>query len=121
MLVKYGTLREVYDFSYRYPPEVISELLIGCEVLDSEYGSSRNYTEVGGYSIVIDSIEDLHLLRDIIDYDIHLCEWTTRIGKSGYVSALYIMNNDFSIMVFMPEIIAPKSIINEIIEKTERK
>jgi len=114
MLAKYGKVKEVYDSMFRYPYEVISELFISCEVLDTEYGKDRDYTESGGYSIVIDSVEDLPLLKDIVDYDAHPCEWATRICKSGYVSALYIMNNDFSIMVFMPEHIAPSSIINEI-------
>ena len=114
MLVKFGTVKEVYDAAFSYPHEVITELFIGCELLDAEYGKERDYTEVGGYSIVIDNVDDLSQLRDIVNYDHHLCEWATRLGKSGYVSALYIMNNDFSIIVFMPESIAPSSITNEI-------
>lgn len=114
MLAKYGTVTEVYDSMFSYPHEVITELFISCEVLDAEYGKDRDYTESGGYSIVIDSVEDFPALRDIVDFDNHLCEWATRLGRSGYVSALYIMNNDFSIIVFMPESIAPSSITNEI-------
>lgn len=114
MLLKYGTVKEVYSSAFSFPVEVATELLIGCQILDAEYGDNRDYTEVGGYSIVIDSIDDLPRLRELINYDSHLCEWATRLGHSGYVSALYIMNNDFSIMVFMPESIAPTSITNEL-------
>ena len=91
MLAKYGKMKEVYDSMARYHYAVINELFKACEILDTEYGKDRDYTEVGGYSIVIDSIDDLSQLKNIVDYDVHLCEWATRIGKSGYVSALYIM------------------------------
>ena len=114
MLTKFRTIQEIHNTTCSYPHEVISALLADCELLDRVYGKNRDYNESGGYSIVIDHLDDLPMLRNIINYDDHLCEWATRLGNSGYISALYIMNNDFSIIVFMPESIAPSSITKEI-------
>ena len=43
-----------------------------------------------------------------------VCEWATSIDDSGYISVLYLLNNDYSIMLYMPKTIAPKSILNEL-------
>ena len=114
MLYKYGTVNEVYESAARFPSAVATELLTCAIILDAEYGEDRDYEESGGYSIVIEDASDLDKLKSIINYDTYLCEWATRLGRSGFISALYIMNNDYSLMVFMPESIAPSSITNEI-------
>ncbi len=113
MFYRFGTTREVYNCT-KLPAEVTNELIIGTSVLDSEYGDDRDYLNVGGYSIVIEDIDDLPAVKAILDYDAHPCEWATRLGKSGYLSALYIINDDFSIMLFMPIAIAPAVILNEL-------
>ena len=114
MLFRYGTTREVYESAVRFPDEVFTELLTGAVVLDSEYGEDRDYYETGGYSIVIETADDLPLLREIVNIDTCPCEWATRLGSSGFISALYIFSNDYSIIVFMPQPIAPQSILNEL-------
>ena len=54
------------------------------------------------------------MVKDAVDYDVHPCEWATRLWKgTGYVSALYLMNNEFSILVFMPEVLAPTDVLEE--------
>ena len=75
-------------------------------MLDAEYGTNRNYRESGGFSLIAETREDLPALNEIINTNIHAPEWATHIGKTGFVSALYIMNDDFSIMVYLPEKIA---------------
>ena len=114
MLFKYGTTREVYESADRFPDEVFTELLTGAVVLDSEYGEDRDYYESGGYSVVIETADDLPALREIVNIDSRPCEWATRLGSSGFISALYIFSNDYSIMVFMPQAIAPQAILNEL-------
>lgn len=114
MLFKYGTTREVYESANRFPDEVFTELLLGAVVLDSQYGDERDYYESGGYSIVVETADDLPALREIVNIDSRPCEWATRLGSSGFISALYIINNDFSYMVFMPQAIAPQAILNEL-------
>lgn len=111
MLYQIGTQRELPLLPSGLPQAVITEILQGLIVLDAEYGVDRNYLESGGYSLLVETKEDILKLRDIINYEKHPCEWATRIGNTGYISALYILNDDFSIMVYLPLAIAPHAII----------
>ena len=114
MLYKYGTLSEVYKTASRFPEEVFTTLSNGTALLDSEYGENRDYTEIGGYSIIAENHEDLIALRDVVNVDTHPCEIAKRLGRSGYICAVFVFNNDFSIMLFLPERIAPKSIMESL-------
>lgn len=107
------TKKEAYSVGEHLPEEVLNELIIGSSVLDGEYGSERDYFKIGGYSAVVENEDDLDELKMIFNYEDYQCEWATVLGSSGYVSALYILDNDFSVMLFMPESIAPESILNE--------
>ena len=84
------------------PEQLLGEVFTGLVVLDAEYGSDRNYRMSGGFSLIAETRNDLHALNEIINTNIHAPEWATHIGKTGFVSALYIMNDDFSIMVYLP-------------------
>lgn len=114
MLYTYGTTAEVYATGHRFPDRLFNELLTGCAVLDSDYGDDRDYYSSGGYSIVAETAEDLESLKESFDYESFICEWATQVGMTGFISVLYILDNDFSVMLFMPEIIAPDAIRNEI-------
>lgn len=114
MLYRIGTTKEIPTLACKLPEQVITEIFQGLVVLDAEYGEDRNYLESGGYTIVAEDSEDIPMLKKIIDYDVLHCEWATRIGNTGFASALFILNNDFSIMIYLPIAIAPQSIINEL-------
>ena len=114
MLYTIGTAHELSILPYHLPQELALEILAGLVILDAEYGESRNYYESGGYSVIAETIEDIPGLKCIIDYEKHPCEWATRIGRTGYISALYILNNDFSILVYLPLNSAPAAILNEL-------
>ena len=114
MLYTIGTVHELSILPYHLPEELITEVLTGLVVLDAEYEESRNYFESGGYSVIAENIEDIPGLKAIIDFEKHPCEWATKIGRTGFVSALYILNNDFSNMVYLPQDIAPTEIITEL-------
>ena len=115
MLYTYGTTAEVYATGHRFPEPVFTELLTGCVVLDSDYGEDRDYYSSGGYSLIIESADDLPAMKELLDYDSFPCEWATRIGTTDFISALYILDNDFCVMLFMPESIAPQSILTELV------
>ena len=114
MLYALGTANELSLLPAHLPEELRTEILTGLVVLDAEYGASRNYLESGGYSVIAENIDDIPGLKAIIDYEEHPCEWATKIGRTGFVSALYILNNDFSIMVYLPQDIAPTEISTEL-------
>ena len=114
MLYTIGPANALSLLPSHLPEELRTEILTGLVVLDAEYSESRNYYESGGYSVIAETIEDLPGLKCIIDYEKHPCEWATKIGRTGFVSALYILNNDFSIMAYLPQDICPTAIINEL-------
>lgn len=115
MLYRIGTKKELPMVANKLPERVYTELLRGIVILDAEYGEDRNYLLTGGYSLIVETADDLPRLKVSIDYEAHLCEWATRIGReTGYISALYIINDDFSIMVYMPQSAAPDIILNEL-------
>ena len=102
MLYTIGTAKEAAQLSSHLPEELRMEVLAGVVILDAEYGPDRDYHESGGYSLIAETLDDLPRLNDIINTNIHAPEWATYIGRTGFVSALYIMNNDFSLMVYLP-------------------
>ncbi len=117
MLYLVGTQREIPSIHSKLPECAIKELCRCTLTLDTEYGAERNYLESGGYTLILEEAKDLAELRRIIDYDTHPCEWATRIGEAGeFVSALYLLNDDFSVVVFLPTAIAPDTILNDLEE-----
>ncbi len=115
MLYMVGTLRETDKLESKLPDSVFTELVRGIAILDCEYGEDRNYREDGGYSLIAETAEDVQEVKKYVDYESHLCEWVTFIGKdSGYLSALFIMNNDFSIMLYLPSAVAPNILLEEV-------
>jgi hypothetical protein len=114
MLYRIGLVSEIPTLPSDIPKQVRTEITQGLVVLDCEYGEDRDYLESGGCSILIQNQEDLTQLKEIVDYDNHPCEWATRIAKTGYASALFITNNDYSILVYMPIDICPEPILSEL-------
>lgn len=97
------------------PECVIQELLRHTSILDREYGANRNCLESGGYALVAETAEDIVTVKAIIDYENHPCEWAEVIGENNeYISALYLLNDDYSILVLMPTAIAPDSLQKEL-------
>lgn len=113
MLYRIGNHAEVMALPVTLPEMVHSELLRCVALFDLQYGLDRDYLEVGGYSILTETMEDTEKVKDIIDYDTHPCEWANRLGEE-YLSALYVINNDFAIILFMPLKAAPEAILNEL-------
>ncbi len=115
MLYMVGTLCETDKLESKLPDSVFTELVRGIAILDCEYGEGRNYQEYGGYSLIAETAEDVQEVKKYVDYESHSCEWVTSIGKdSGYLSALFIMNNDFSIMLYLPSAVAPNVLLEEV-------
>ena len=68
----------------------------------------------GGYSLIAETSEDIQELTTAVDVIHRPPEWATWIDTTGYISALYILNNDFSIMVYMKSEIMPEIIRKEL-------
>ncbi len=113
LLYRIGTASEIPMLSCRLPELVKEKLLHYVSVLDAEYGTTRDYLKIGGYAVIAETSNDVAELRSIIDYDSRLCEWVSEIGND-YLSALYLLGDDYSIVVIMPVDVAPKVLLNEL-------
>lgn len=115
MLHKIGTLKELDATELTLPECVMTELTRDIAILDCEYGENRIWSREGGYSAIMETTEDIAVFKEIVDYDTHPCEWATKLGRnSGWLSALYLLNDDYAIMAFMPVAIAPKAILTDL-------
>lgn len=64
-----------------------------------------------GCTVTVETADDIPALRSLVNFDCHPCEWAERIGDD--VSALFVMNNSYTIKVTMPLSLAPDAIKNE--------
>ena len=112
LLYRVGTGNEVAKLRDKLPKLAYEELLRTTRSLDAAYGANRDYLSSGGYSLVAETAEDLETIKETLDYDTHPCEWATEIG--GFVMALYLMNDDFSITLVIPGSITPEKIKNDL-------
>lgn len=109
-----GTAKECVSLYGYLPQSVYGEILRGLAVLDAEVGVDRDYLETGGYSLVADSEEDLYWARKVFDDRVHHCEWATRIPHSSFCSALYLLTNETSVMLYIPVSLANKDILENL-------
>lgn len=115
MLYRIGTEKEITEeVIMRLPEEVTRELLRSTIILDYEYGAERDYLRSGGYSLIAENAADVEEMGAVIDFIEHPCEWAVLI--SGYVSALYLLNDDYSVVVFIPEDVVPEVLIEDVEE-----
>ena len=116
MLYTIGTTTEISTLPSHFPEKLVTEIFQGLVILDAEYEPTRNYLEVGGYSAILETKEDIQEFSHVINIETRQPEWATFIGNTGYISALYILNNDFSIMCYMKSDIIPEIIRKELEE-----
>ena len=114
MLYRIGHKKQVYSCGCKFHSRALQEVYTGLMILDETYGYDRNWEKTGGYSILVDSAEDVEAIKAYVDFDHHPPEWVTSISYTKIISALFIMNNDFSIMVYMPQEIAPQALLTEL-------
>lgn len=117
MLYRIGTTAEIPSLPSHFPEKLITEIFQGLVVLDAEYEPTRNYLESGGYSVILETADDIQELAITLDIVTRTPEWATWIDNTGYISALYIINDDFSIMVYMKSEITPQIIRKELYEE----
>ena len=109
-----GTTKECAALYGKLPQRVYDEILRGVAILDAEFGPERDYFECGGYALIADTKENLHCARKVFDDRFHSCEWATKMGNSGYVSALYLLNNEVSVVLYIKESLANNDILENL-------
>lgn len=114
MLQKIGTVAQVKTIKEKLHPDLYQAVVHDLDLLDSAYGADRDYFTLGGYSIVIDSESDLKEVKSIIDFETHFPEEVLLFSSCNYLAALFVMNDDFSIIVWLPVSLAPKNFLDEV-------
>ena len=88
------------------PVEVIKSISETIDILNENYGGNRDVDkDLGGYVLVVESIEDVKELKNGILKDI-LPEYTDEIICSegvNYTSSLFLLSDDFSVVVIADE------------------
>ena len=116
MLYRIGHKKDVYSCGCKFPRRALQEVHTGLMILDEEYGYDRNWEESGGYAILAENAEDVEAIKQYVDFEKHPPEWVTAVSYTGITSSLLVLNNDFSIMVYLPEAICPEVIKRELEE-----
>lgn len=70
------------------------------KVLSYEYGENRNIDHSdGGYVLFATESSDLEELKTYFDYSKSIPEYVNRSG--GYCSSLYVLNNDYCVVLIL--------------------
>lgn len=89
-----------------YPIETINSIVEIIDIIDDNYGISRNVdSDLGGYVIIAENIVDIEVLRKDKLKGL-IAEYTDLIEcKEGvnYTSSLFLLSSDFSIVVIATE------------------
>ena len=111
MLYVVGNSSEAAGLETKLPAQVFTDLLHEVAILDREYGRDRNYRAYGGYSLVAETAEDVLEVKKYVNIDSYPWEWVERVGEDcGYLRVLYILNDDFSVVLYLPAAVAPDAI-----------
>ncbi len=85
-----------------YHIEVIKSISETVNILNENYGENRDVDkDLGGYVLIVESIEDVNELRNGMLEDI-IPEYTDEIICSegiNYTSTLFLLSSDFSVVV----------------------
>lgn len=83
--------------------------------LSSNYGDNRDIEENdGGYILLFLNYVDTAELKTMVNYQEHIPEYVTRIGKSNYCEAVYLFSNEYAVSVILPVSKAPVEILEEL-------
>lgn len=84
-----------------YPKEVIENVDNIITILDESYGDNRKSTDDGGYICIVETLEEVIKIKDEILKGL-LYEFSDLIYKDEemvYHSTLYMLSNDYSLIV----------------------
>ena len=113
MFYRIGTDRKIGVLSGKFHPAVIAHLKHCIGILDESYGADRDYLQDGGYAVIAETADDLPYVREILDLDKHPCEWAKHLD-GVYVSALYLLNDDYAVVAVLPFELAPAALKKEL-------
>lgn len=101
MLYRIQTEQDLDSLRLKLPQGVQDELL-RCVAFPGE-----------GIALIAEDTQDICEARKLVDFEAHPAEWVNRLD-GGFLSALYVMNNSFTVTLFLSSDIAPDAILQEL-------
>jgi len=118
MLYKFGTKKEIEAIKGEIPDVLYQTALNIVKSLDENYGADRDVDEEdGGFVLVLENVQDIEEAADWhirLDKDTHEHVNLVKCEDGDYINALYIMNNEFGMNVFLPKDIALKILLDDL-------
>ena len=115
MVYKIGTLSELGKLP-SMDAKVLERITETLEILDENYGSDRNIdTSNGGYVLYAEpGTKDTEVLS-LFDYEKYIPEYVDyRESVPGYCCTLYLVSDDYAVVIFTAYNDTPKELANEI-------
>lgn len=102
------------------PLSVAEKVVEIATVLDDNYSDKRAYTDLGGYILIAETVEDVETIENLIDFQYTLPEYVDLItcpNDESYTSTLFLLSSDYSISTIIPLSITPKELLRVYREK----
>ena len=113
MLYIIGNAYEIGKYSGIINERVLRDIGVSIKNLEYSYGMGFDYTKVGGYSVIVDSADDITAFSETLNIDLGRFEWIAPVEDSDYVTALFVVSNDFTVTLYLPKAIAPKCFLDD--------
>ena len=111
LIYRVGTCRELSRVATQLPEEIVTAAAGYLRVLDAAYGPVRNWSSVGGYVAIAETCEEGLRLQEELDTAHRVCEWVQPVGNR-FLAALYLLGDDYSIVMMLPMEAAPMELKN---------
>ena len=105
-MIKVGKINDLMAIKNKYDKKILVKIRGIIQILDDNYKEGRDIDkDLGGYILIVESIDDIKELKNGILQDI-VPEYTDKIICSegvNYNSSLFLLSSDFSIVVIADE------------------
>ena len=115
MLWRVGNVSEALNLKDVVPDDVHNDIVRDLVILDDEYGKERNYLVDGGYTLIADTKEDVLMALKVVGEG-RPCEWVIRLGTSGWTNTLFLLGDDFGVVLYALESVLPAALLNQMEE-----
>ena len=112
MLYRVGNVADALSLDGIVPDDVHNDIVRGLSILDDEYGANRNCSTDGGYALIAKTSDDVQQAFRIIGE--RPFEWIVKLGVSDWVSILYLLGDDFAVVLYAPESAMPIEMLNKL-------
>ncbi len=117
-MIKIGTSKDLEKIANNLPSLIVNKCTEIVNVLDSEYGASRNIdTDMGGFVAIVDGLEDTEILNKIYNLDISndIAEDIEEIKANDktFLSILYLLSSDYAINVVAEKHLLPIELLKK--------